>query len=169
MPKRRALLLIISVSIPLVSEAVANTELKPQKIPIQLRGGKVIDEKHGILEGSLKSSRSLQMNNKACVSNVWHIDFTKMTGSWCTNSLGYPDSFNDDPKMLQPSAQECCANIFPGESCQVNKVCETEDNTSDSASAASVPTPKPTGRPSPWPSYKPTSTMVSCILWHLKL
>ena len=89
------------------------------------------------------------------------MDFTKTSGNWCSNSKGYPDSFNSIPNALQPSAAECCAAVFPGQKCQVNRVCD-EDKDAVAASqpsqqtvwkpgdtSESKPTRRPTARPNP--------------------
>jgi len=139
MPQRR-----IS-AFALICAAVVTFQKSSHAQLVQLRGG----------------GKSNGRNLARCVSNVWHMDFTKTSGNWCSNSKGYPDSFNSIPNALQPSAAECCAAVFPGQKCQVNRVCD-EDKDAVAASqpsqqtvwkpgdtSESKPTRRPTARPNP--------------------
>ena len=61
-----------------------------------------------------------------CTSFRWHPDNINMDG--CSNSLEYPPEWEAKSDLFFASAEECCdSSFFMGQSCQVYKECEEEE------------------------------------------
>ena len=72
-----------------------------------------------------------------CRSNQWHPDNINMDG--CSNSLEYPSEWDTKSYLFFASAEECCdSSFFRGQSCQVYKECEEEEETVSSRRKYSV-------------------------------
>lgn len=90
----------------------------------------------------------------------WHVDMVVQDG--CANDLNYPKEWESGPardNMFFDSAEECCARMFSGGTCnKYNRGCEpivTPQPTPRPIFTTPPPTKRPTPPPTSWPTPKP--------------